>query len=250
MFNLKGRIAVVTGSGDGIGRSIVTHLSKEGADIALIDMNDRTNTETKKMAEKYGNKVFSFQADVTDRKALVYIAEQVSEKLGDASIIINNAGIMLRGSIDDRNTLQFWDRTIATNLTGAFNVSHAFLAALKRTKGVIVNMASIHSFIAIKNSIAYTASKGGISQMTKALALELAGFGIRVNAVAPGIIATTMTTELRSNEENLQEFLKRVPLSRVGQPSEVANAVLFLASDLSSYITGVTLPVDAGFVAN
>ncbi len=250
MFNLKGKIAVVTGGGEGIGRSIVTHLSKEGVDIALIDIHDQANAETMKMVKKYGNTVISFHADITDREALAHIAGQVAEQLGDVSMIVNNAGILLRGTIDDHNALQLWDQTIETNLTGAFNVTHAFLTSLKKTKGVIINMASIHSFIAIKNSIAYTASKGGISQMTKALALELASFNIRVNAIAPGIIATTMTTEQRSNEEHLQEFLKRVPLSKVGQPSEVANAVLFLASDLSSYITGVTLPVDGGFTAN
>lgn len=246
MLNLKGKIAVVTGGGDGIGRSIVTRLSQEGADIILIDINDKAISETKKMVKKYGNKIISFNADVTDRTALASVAKE----LGDISIVINNAGILLRGTIDDRNALQFWDRTIETNLTGAFNVSHAFLASLKKTKGVIINIASIHSFVAIQNSIAYTASKGGLSQMTKALALELADFGIRVNAVAPGIIATAMTTEHRSNEKNLQAFLKRVPLSRVGKSSEVASAVLFLASDLSSYITGVTLPVDGGFTAN
>lgn len=250
MFNLKGKIAVVTGGGDGIGRSIVTRLSQEGADIILIDINDKAISETKKMIKKYGNKIISFNADVTDRTALASVAKEVSKELGDVSIIINNAGILLRGTIDDRNALKFWDRTIETNLTGAFNVSHAFLASLKKTKGVIINIASIHSFVAIKNSIAYTASKGGISQMTKALALELADFGIRVNAVAPGIIGTAMTTEYRSNEENLQHFLKRVPLSKVGKPSEISSAVLFLASDLSSYITGVTLPVDGGFTAN
>lgn len=250
MYNLSGQVAVVTGSGNGIGRSIATKLAHAGAHIVLIDNDKEKNLETKKMVENIGSKVLTFHLDVTDRGGLQDVVQEVTEELGDISIVVNNAGILLRGKIDDENSAQKWDKTINTNLTGAFNVTYAFLESLKRTKGSIVNMASIHSIIAVNNSIAYTASKGGISQLTKALALELSCYGIRVNAVAPGIIATSMSAGLRSDEEKLQQFLARVPLRRVGNPDEVAKAVIFLASDQSSYITGVTLPVDGGYVAN
>lgn len=249
MINLEGNIAIVTGGSDGIGRSIVYHLAKAGSDIVVIDNNKQALDEMKESID-YQRKILFYYADVTDRKAIRNVVNQVTQKLGSASILVNNAGILIRGEVGNDNALDTWDKTIQVNLTGAFNVSHAFLNSLKETKGVIVNISSIHSFIAVKNSVAYTASKGGLAQMTKALALELASYGIRVNAVAPGLIETKMTTQLRRNETNLNEFLKRIPLSRAGKPSEVAYAVLFLASNFASYITGVTLPVDAGYVAN
>lgn len=249
MINLEGNIAIVTGGSDGIGRSIVYHLAEAGSNIVVIDNNKQALDEVKE-SFKYREKILLYNTDVTDRKAIKNVVNEVTQKLGPASILVNNAGILVRGEVKDDNALDIWDKTIQVNLTGAFNVSHAFLNSLQKTKGVIVNISSIHSFIAVKNSVAYTASKGGIAQMTKALALELASYGIRVNAVAPGIIETKMTTKLRENEANLNEFLKRVPLSRAGKPSDVAYAVLFLVSNFSSYITGVTLPVDAGYVAN
>lgn len=216
----------------------------------MIDQNSENNKETKKLVENVQSQVSAINVDIRDRAALKDAAEQSMKQFGDAAILVNNAGVLLRGKVDDPNMTELWDTTIETNLTGTFNVTNAFLEQLKKTKGVIVNVGSIHSEVAVMNSIAYTASKGGIAQLTKALALELSEFNIRVNAVAPGIIATNMTTNLRSQEKQLQSFLKRVPLRKVGKPHDVANAVLFLSSSLSAYITGITLPVDGGYLAN
>ena len=138
---------------------------------------------------------------------------------------------------------------MGVNLDGCFHAAHAFAAQLRERRGCIVNIASIHSFVAVRNSAAYTASKGGVKQLTQALALELGAHGVRVNAVAPGITATEMTAGLRSNPEALAAFLSRVPLQCTVQPDDVACAVEFLASPGAACITGVTLPVDGGYCA-
>jgi NAD(P)-dependent dehydrogenase (short-subunit alcohol dehydrogenase family) len=173
---------------------------------------------------------------------------RIAEGIGAVGIVVNNAGVLLRGGISDSATDSNWDRTIAVNVNGPFNIVSAFLPQLRQTQGAIINIGSIQSFVAAPNSSAYTASKGAVLQFTKALAAELAPDGIRVNGIAPGIIATPMTESTRADQAKLEGFLRHVPMRRVGQPEELAGAAVFLASPLASYITGAMLPVDGGFL--
>jgi len=236
-------VAVVTGAAGGIGQATAVQLARAGASVALIDLDARALDGITQTLRESGARVCNWVADVTDEAAMIGVAAEVNTQLGVCGILVNNAGVLLRGSFADAAAPVQWSRTIETNLSGAFLTSRAFLPALKVTRGCIVNVAS-----AVGNSAAYTASKGGLKQLTQALAVELAPFGIRVNAVAPGGIRTGMTAE-STELEAANGFLARVPMARIGDASEVAHAIHFLASGSASYITGVTLPVDGGYLA-
>ena len=189
------------------------------------------------------------QLDVTDAAGCTALAAQLRAEVGAISILVNNAGIIIRENIDSPRAAQNWQRVLDVNLNGVFNVTYAFLGALRETRGTIVNIASVASFIGISNTLGYSPSKGGVKSLTQALARELAPDGIRVNAIAPGVIATAMTESTRNDPERLAGFMSRTPLGRVGQPEELAGPVAFLVSDMASYVNGVTLPVDGGFLA-
>ncbi len=241
-------VAVVTGAAGGIGQATAAQLARAGANVALIDVDAQGLDGAAQAIRQHGTKVHTFVADVTDEAAMTHVATEVHARLGVCGILVNNAGVLLRGGVSDALAPSQWSRTIETNLSGAFLTSRAFLPALKMRRGCIVNVASIHAYSAVGISAAYTASKGGLKQLTQALAVELAPFGIRVNAVAPGSIRTAMTAG-SSEREAPAGFLSRVPMGRIGEAPEVARAVHFLASDFASYITGVTLPVDGGYLA-
>jgi NAD(P)-dependent dehydrogenase (short-subunit alcohol dehydrogenase family) len=165
------------------------------------------------------------------------------------TILVNNAGIIRRGTVMDEAARADWDATLAVNLDGPYNMVTAFLAQLRETKGAIITTGSIQSFVALPNSAAYTTSKGGVRALTKALAIELSPMGIRVNAIAPGFIATPMNAKARENPAYMKNFEGRIPLGRIGTPEDIAPVAVFLASDMARYITGVTLPVDGGYLA-
>ena len=168
--------------------------------------------------------------------------------VGPIRILVNNAGIFLRGNITAPDGRARWDKTMAVNVQGPFNVTTAFVDQLKRTRGSIVNIASINSFTAPAGSGSYPVSKGALAQFTRALAVELAPDGVRVNALAPGIIATAMSEPTRADPKRLEAFLAHVPMKRVGEPEELVGPVVFLCSDAASYVTGAILPVDGGFL--
>jgi NAD(P)-dependent dehydrogenase (short-subunit alcohol dehydrogenase family) len=163
--------------------------------------------------------------------------------------LVNNAGIIRRGKLEAENARTDWDATMAVNLDGPYNMVTAFLDQLKATKGCVINIGSVQSFVALPNSAAYTASKGGVRALTKALAIELSPQGVRVNAIGPGLIATPLNETARQNPEYMANFSQRIPLGRIGEPADIAGPAVFLASDLARYVTGVTLPVDGGFLA-
>lgn len=164
-------------------------------------------------------------------------------------MLVNNAGIIRRGKVGDAHTRADWDATMAVNLDGPYNVTTAFLSQLVETKGSVINIGSVQSFVALPNSAAYTTSKGGVRALTKALAIELSPLGVRVNAIGPGLIATPLNASARQNPDYMKNFQNRIPLGRIGEPADIAGPAVFLASDLARYITGVTLPVDGGFLA-
>ncbi len=241
---LDGKIALITGGGSGIGEGIARAMAEHGARVIVVDVN---TMGAARVAEAIGGA--HYPLDVSDRVAVDALAGQIARDIGPVSILVNNAGIIRRAKIDDPATRALWDATMAVNLDGPYNMVTAFQAQLKQTKGSVINIGSIQSFVALPNSAAYTTSKTGIRGLTKALAIELSPHGVRVNAIGPGMIATPLNADARQNPDYMANFAARIPMGRLGEPADIAGPAVFLASDLARYITGVTLPVDGGFLA-
>jgi len=245
---LLGRLALVTGAGRGNGAAIARGLAAAGAEVIVTDIDKDAARAIADSIVADGGKARSFMLDVTDDESCRTLARDVSLLVGPIRILVNNAGIFLRGNLFAEDGRDRWDQTMAVNVQGPFNVTTAFIDQLKLTRGTIVNIASINSFVAQAGSGAYPVSKGALAQFTRALAAELAADGVRVNALAPGIIATAMTEPTRADPKRLEAFLAHVPMKRVGEPEELAGPVVFLCSDAASYITGAILPVDGGYL--
>lgn len=250
MQDLKEAVAVVTGAGQGNGRAIALGLARAGARLALCDLNGDLVEETAAMIRAENGTAISRQVDVSDRNACEGFANAVLEEFGPVEILVNNAGIIRRHGIDDADFDTHWDATFRVNVDGTKNMALAFVPHLEKTAGRIVNLASIMAITAGPGIPAYVASKGAIGQFTKALAHELAPRGIRVNALAPGVIDTPMTETTRANDAAISRFMMHTPLGRTGKPEELVGPVIFLASQMSSYVTGVILPVDGGYLAS
>ncbi len=246
---LAGKRALVTGAANGNGRAIALGLAAHGADVVVTDIDLAGAEQTAVDIGECGRGAWAFPLDVTDADACHALARKVGQQIGPVAILVNNAGIIIREGIDSPRAQENWRRVIDVNLTGTFNVTHAFLPALRQTRGAIINLGSIASFVGVADTLGYAPSKGGVKQLTQALARELAADGIRVNAIAPGVIETAMTAATRNDPARLAGFLGRTPLGRVGQPEELVGPVVFLASELASYVNGVTMPVDGGFLA-
>jgi NAD(P)-dependent dehydrogenase (short-subunit alcohol dehydrogenase family) len=246
---LAGKRALVTGAGQGNGRAIALGLAAHGAEIVAADIDLVGAERTAADLRVSGSNAFAFRLDVTDAAACHELALMVARDVGEISILINNAGIIIREGLDSPRAAENWRRVLDVNLTGVFNVTHAFLPALRKTRGTIVNLGSIASFVGVGDTLGYAPSKGGVKLLTQALARDLARDGIRVNAIAPGVIETAMTEVTRNDPARLAGFVGRTPLGRVGQPEELVGPVVFLVSEMASYVSGVTLPVDGGFLA-
>ncbi len=251
---LQDHVAVVTGSASGIGRAIAIGYAREGAHVAVLDINGEGADATVADIRKAGGKAEAFALDVTDREAFRATAAAVAKQLGEVSILVNNAGINRRNGFtgDAAAVLKDWQDIMAINLNGPFNVTHAFLSALRASKGRIVNIASIQSFMHVRtpNSPAYTTSKHGVLGFTRALAAELGKDGVRVNAIGPGFIETPLNEKVRStNPELVKVFLDHTPLGRTGKPEDIVGPAIFLASDLSAYVTGAIVMADGGYRA-
>ncbi|MFZ5779637.1 MAG: SDR family NAD(P)-dependent oxidoreductase [Pseudomonadota bacterium] len=246
---LAGRLALVTGAGRGNGAAIARGLARAGARVIVTDLDRDNAHDVAESIVAAGGDARGYMLDVADSEGCARLAADLELLVGPVRILVNNAGIFLRGPLlgDDARTR--WDTTMTVNVEGAFNVTLAFAGQLRRTGGVVVNVASVNSFVAPPGSGVYSVSKGAIAQLTRVLASELAADGVRVNAIAPGIIATPMTEVTRADEAKLQLFLNHVPMRRVGEPEELAGPVVFLCSDWASYVTGAILAVDGGFLA-
>jgi NAD(P)-dependent dehydrogenase (short-subunit alcohol dehydrogenase family) len=249
---LEDHIAVVTGAGSGIGRAIAAGYAREGAQVALVDINAKAAEQAAQEIREAGGQAASFALDVTKREDCIAIARRVAAQLGPVSILVNNAGINRRNpfTAEPASVFKDWDDIIAINLNGTFNVTHAFLDALRATKGRIVNIGSIQSFMHVRtpNSPAYTTSKHGVLGFTRALAAELGKYGVRVNAIGPGLIETPLNAQVRANDPDLMQiFMDHTPLGRAGKPEDIVGPAIFLASDLSSYVTGSIVMADGGY---
>ena len=252
MALLEDHIAVVTGAASGIGRAIALGYAREGAQMVLLDINEKAAAEAAREIHDAGGKAESFALDVTRREDCGAVARQVAGKVGQVSILVNNAGIARRngmlGAADA--VIKDWEDIIAINLTGVFNVTHAFLEPLRAARGRIVNIASIQSFMHLRtpSSPAYTASKHGVLGFTRALAAELGKDGVRVNAIGPGFIETPLNEKVRAvNPDLVKVFVDHTPLGRAGTAEDIVGPAIFLASDLSAYVSGSIVMVDGGY---
>jgi len=246
---LRGRIALVTGGGTGIGAGIAVGLAAHGAQVIVTGRSLASLAQTVSSIELAGGQARAYALDVSDAAACHAVAAQVSQEAGDVSILVNNAGVIHYAAIDDPAVDAAWKHTLDVNLSGPFNMVRAFLAPLKATRGAVVNIGSIAGVIYTNNTPGYSASKGGVTMLTVALAKELGPHGVRVNAVAPGAIATTMTPSTTDPVRHAA-LVRRVPLARIGTPQDMVGPVVFLASDMSAYVTGATLVADGGYITN
>ena len=246
-MTLVGKVALVTGGSRGIGRAIALKLAENGADVAInYAGNTAAAEEVKAAIEQMGRKALLIQCSVADTDGVQAMVNQVVKELGRLDILVNNAGIT-RDGLMMRMKEADWDDVMNTNLKGVYNCSKAVMRTMMKQKsGRIVNMASVVGEMGNAGQANYAAAKAGVIGFTKSLAKEVASRGITVNAIAPGFIATDMTRVLSDDQK--AEMARTIPLGRAGQPEDVANAVLFLASEGAAYITGQVLNVDGGMV--
>jgi NAD(P)-dependent dehydrogenase (short-subunit alcohol dehydrogenase family) len=250
LFRLEGRIALVTGGGRGLGRTVALALAEAGADVALAGRTRETLEETAaQIAAATGRRVKAFPADVTRGEEVSRLAADVAAGLGPVDVLVNNAGLNIRGPIQELGEAD-WDRVVDTNLKGPFLCSRAVGPAMvERGWGRIVNLGSILSVVALAGRTPYASAKAGVTGFTRALALEWAGTGVTVNAVCPGPFGTEMNRPLLDDPVKYQEFVRNIPLGRWGELDELAGVVLLLASDASSFMTGTSIFVDGGWTA-
>lgn len=240
------RTAIVTGAAGGVGRATVELLLERGAQVVAHDIAE----SVRDLELSYPARVAAVVGDVADETIAGLNVATAIERFGRLDVLVNNAGRTLNKPLVE-TTVEDWDRILGTNARGAFVQSREAMKAMQRARrGTIVTVASYAATVALPEGSAYAASKGAISQLMKVVAIEGAPFGIRANAVAPGVIDTGFLNDLRPDgQEYLRSFGPTHPLGRVAQPSEVAEAILFLASDRASFITGALLPVDGGYTA-
>lgn len=246
---LRGRLALVTGAGQGNGRAIARGLAIAGARVVVTDINAENAARVAEEIRTAGGQAWHFPLDVTHLGDCVALATKVEAEIGPLDILINNAGIIIREGMDSPNAAANLKRTLDVNVLGTFHPVQAWLKSLRATKGTVINLGSIASYAGVAGSVGYSPSKGAVKQLTQAMAIELAKDGIRVNAIAPGLIETPLTVPTMESPERMAGIMARTPMSRVGQPEELVGPVVFLASSMSSYMTGVTMPVDGGFLA-
>lgn len=252
MFSLKDKVAIVTGARRGIGRGIALSLAKAGADVVVSDVSQEDCQKVVEEIEGLGRKSLAAKCDVTKKSEVEEMVKKTVEEFGKVDILVNNAGVAGMKPFLEM-TEEDWDRVLDINLKGQFLCAQAAAKEMVRQKwGRIVNIASIavgQMGVGFAQSAHYCASKGGVTAMTEAMAVEFAPLGINVNTIGPGVIETAMTEDFLADEKMRQWLLSRIPKGRFGQVEDVAAAAVFLASDEADYITGATLFVDGGWLA-
>lgn len=246
---LDGRLVFITGASRGIGRAIALACTQHGARVVLSDHPSLNCVPVCDEVRGLGGQAWACALDVTDAQACVKAAAWVQAEVGQVTTLVNNAGLMIREGIDSPQAQTQIRKVFDVNLFGVFNVIQAFLPHVRATRGCIVNIASGAALHGQPNAVGYSASKGAVKSLTQSMAADLAADGVRVNAVAPGVIVTPMTAATREQPERLARFMGRIPAGRLGQPEEIAGPVVFLASDLASYVNGTMLSADGGYSA-
>jgi NAD(P)-dependent dehydrogenase (short-subunit alcohol dehydrogenase family) len=249
-FSLQGRTALVTGGSRGLGYVMAGALARAGADVAVTGRQRQSITDAaSRLAGETGPRIVPLVADVTQSDEVEAMVAEAIEKLGRIDVLVNNAGINIRQPVTEQPEADF-RRVLDTNLVGTFLVSqHVGRHMVQRGRGSVINVASMLAFVGLPERPSYTASKGAVAQLTRTMALEWASQGIRVNALCPGPIVTEINTPVLSNPAANDFFVSRIPLGRWGRPQEVGPAVVFLASDASSFMTGAALVIDGGWTA-
>ena len=244
-----GTIALVSGAGQGLGKAIAHRLLDAGCRVAITDTtidNARKGVAESGAAE---DRCRAYSLDVRDRAACAEVVSQVNRDWGRIGVLVNNAGVSSRSRIDSGVLDEELDRLMAVNVKGLLNLTLACAEDLKSNRGAVVNLASITTRIATYASIPYGTSKGAVGQLTKFLARDLGKHGVRVNAVAPGLVRTPLTVDVMTDTARIERTIDRTLLKRIAEPEDVAGPVVFLASPLAQYVTGVILPVDGGYSA-
>ncbi len=249
LFDLAGQVALITGASRGFGRSIAGALANAGVDLALMS---RRLADVEAVAAELtpsGRKAIPLQGDVTRIEDVEAAVGRAIAVLGRIDILVNNAGINIRKTALDLTEVD-WDQTLDTNLKGCFLVARAVgRHMVANKKGSVVNIASMTASVALPERAAYASSKGGLVQLTRTLAVEWAPHNVRVNAICPGPFLTELNRSVLNDPEKVQYFMDRMPMKRFGRPEELHGAVIFLASEASSFITGTTLYLDGGWTA-
>ena len=251
-MDLKDKVAIITGARRGMGRSHALKLAEAGAKVVVSDISLEDCQKVVEEIKKGKGEALAVKCDVTKKEEVDKMVQAAVEKWGRVDILVNNAGIAQFVPFLEM-TEEDWDRTLDINLKGYFLCAQAVAREMvKQKSGVIINIASVamgQQGVGFPNIAHYCASKGGIVGLTEALAVELAPYNIRVNAISPGMIETPMIEPVKKDPKMMEALLARVPMHRVGKPEEVSNLVLFLASDASSYMTGSTVVIDGGWLA-
>jgi NAD(P)-dependent dehydrogenase (short-subunit alcohol dehydrogenase family) len=250
-MRLKDKVVIVTGAGQGIGYGIAEGVAREGAKLVINDLNAETLKQAEKNLAGIAAELLAIQADVSYADQVGRMFDAVLERFGTVDAIVNNAAWATPTAHFLDMTENFWDTVLRINLKSVFLCSHraARIMAEQKKPGAIINISSFGALRAHREMVAYDATKGGIEAATRAMAMDLAPWGIRVNAVGPGITATPAVTDYLPTEEQKQRLINTVPLGRMGTPADIAGAVVYFASDAANYVTGQILYVDGGVVA-
>lgn len=246
---LDEKVALVTGSARGNGAGIARELALHGADVVLTDIDEAgVHSQSRLIESETGRQTRAIVGDISSRSETEAIIDAILKEWGRIDILVNNAGILLRHTVLEL-TKEEWDRTLSVNLTGSLQASQLVAKHMVEAgSGSIINITSMASELAPPNQTAYCVSKGGLQMLTRAMAVELAPRNVRVNAVAPAVILTEMTRPMYDTDDKVARILERIPMGRFGTPTDVAGAVVFLASHLAAYVTGATIFVDGGYM--